>query len=79
LSADAERDLSRLSDRDASRILKAVEKVARDPFGPGLNVKRLHGVASLRLRVGDFRVIYEVDRTARDLLVLRVRARKNAY
>lgn len=44
-----------------------------------MDVKRLTGRAGFRLRVGDWRVIYELDDKVRVLAVEDVRHRREAY
>ena len=57
----AQRQLKRLSPPVARRILAAVEALADDPHPRGDTVERLKGHAALyRLRVGSWRVVYEL-------------------
>lgn len=76
--------------REAKKALKAmprnvrelveskIETLARDPFGAA-NVKKLIGQPGYRLRVGDWRVIYDVDAGRVVVRVLRVAPRGGAY
>ena len=50
----------------------------RDPFGAA-NVKQLVGQPGYRLRVGDWRVIYEVEQGRLLVRVLRIAPRGGAY
>ena len=79
LSTQAAKDLDKLTDDVAARIRAALLDLACDPFRPGLPVKKLQGESTLRLRVGDYRVLYIADRITRLLHVLRIRNRKDAY
>ena len=57
--ASALRELKRLDRKIVPRIITAVEALSSNPFPSG--VKKLHGGEStFRIRIGDFRVIYEV-------------------
>jgi mRNA interferase RelE/StbE len=47
---------------DATRIIVKVAAYARDAQSQSRNIKRLKGRELLRLRVGDFRVIFREDR-----------------
>jgi mRNA interferase RelE/StbE len=59
LSRRAEKQLDRVPDRDADRIMGAILKLADEP--QPRSAKRLSGRAPLsRLRVGEYRVIYSV-------------------
>ncbi|PKO41995.1 MAG: addiction module toxin RelE [Betaproteobacteria bacterium HGW-Betaproteobacteria-3] len=55
-----------------------IEQLASDPFGAS-NVKKLTGREGYRLRVGDWRVIYEVHGDRLVILVLAVAPRGGAY
>lgn len=60
----AEREFRRLPREIQRRFAKAFEALAEEPTRarPGLDVKPLRGVkATWRLRVGDYRGIYEVE------------------
>lgn len=45
----------------ALRIRDKLRGLARDPFAQNANVRRLAGRAGYRLRVGDWRVVYDVE------------------
>lgn len=74
----ARKDLERLSHRIADRILEkstALEKVPR----PAAALK-LKGESNLwRLRVGDYRVIYDIDDSKRIVDVTAIRHRREVY
>ena len=72
----------------ASREYLALEEAARKRVEGGIealrqghgDVRKLRGPRSLyRLRVGDFRVIFERDPKLGKLIVISVRHRKDAY
>ena len=74
----ARRELERLPVRIAEVVLGHIEALQADPRPPG--VKKIHGADDLwRLRVGDYRVIYTIDDTARLVDVSAIRDRKDAY
>jgi len=52
-------------------------RLAENPRLPGS--RKLTGLEGYRLRVGDFRVLYEVDDAAQRVVVYRVMARSDAY
>jgi len=63
--ASAEKEFRRLPREIQRRFAKAFEVLAQEPTRarPGLDIKPLRGVkATWRLRVGDFRGVYEVER-----------------
>ena len=74
----AERELRGIDRQYIPRILEAVETLAENPF-PLQSNKLRGGELSYRLRVGDYRVIYQVDLEKRRIDIYHVRHRKEAY
>lgn len=73
-----EKDLRSLPKSVVSRAMERTESLKTDPF-PRRAVK-LSGVERLyRIRVGDYRIVYEVDTKARQVLIHYVRHRREAY
>ena len=71
--------LNRLDAKLRRRIRAKVALVAEDPTVPNRNLDHLTGMDGYRLRVGDWRVIFELDHEARTLNVRAVRERGSAY
>jgi len=72
------RQLRKLPTRDQRRIVQEIESLADDPRPPG--VKKLVGEDNLwRIRVGDYRVVYEIKNAKLLVLVLRIAHRKDIY
>jgi mRNA interferase RelE/StbE len=60
------------------RIIAAVESLSGNPHQSG--VRKLQGAEhSYRIRVGEYRVIYEITNDAMLVTIVRVRHRKEAY
>ena len=58
----------------------ALDKVAADPTAPNNNLLALRGIPNaFRIRVGDWRVSYTLDREARVMRVFEVAPRGGAY
>ena len=75
--SEALRMLQRMDRKTATRIIDKVEQLAIDPASLANNIKRLKGGDGLmRLRVGDWRVIY---RDGVILVVERIAPRSKAY
>jgi len=53
--------------------------VAEDPFAPQLDIIKLQGRPGYRLRIGDWRVIYEVNKDELVIIVLKIAPRGEAY
>ena len=65
--------------RNVRELVKSkIEALARDPFGAA-NVKQLVGEPGYRLRVGDWRVIYDVDSGRLVVRVLKIGPRGGVY
>ena len=71
----AVRDLRRHSNR-AKLIKRKIDAYALDPTSQANNVKALRG-GGYRLRVGDYRVIFE--ETEDEITVTKIRPRGNVY
>jgi mRNA interferase RelE/StbE len=75
-TAPAERQLRKLDRSVGKRIFEAVEELAEDPFR---RVLRLVNSPYYRLRVGDYRVIIDLQEGKLLVLVLLMGHRKNIY
>jgi mRNA interferase RelE/StbE len=76
-SAHAKRQGDKLPQAIKERIIRAVRRLGKDPFPTG--VRKLAGSDYYRLRVGDYRVIYEVQKDKLIILVIRIGHRKDVY
>ena len=78
LERSAERDLRRLSTDVHERVIGAINGLAVNPRPPGC--RKLAGAQNdWRIRVGDYRVIYEIADAIRIVRVNRVRHRREVY
>lgn len=57
------------------RIVAKIREVAVNPYAPNNNLTKLRGREGYRLRVGDWRVIYELQDDRLVMLVLELGAR----
>ena len=74
----AEKDLKRLATSVRPRIIAAIKNLAIDPRPSGC--RKLVGTKNdWRIRVGDYRVIYEIADAIRVVRVNRVRHRRDVY
>lgn len=74
----AAREYRALTQDVRRRLRPRLDELARDPHAGG--ARKLSGADDLyRLRVGDWRVVYQVRLSERLALVLRVRHRRDAY
>ncbi len=73
------KSLSQLPVNWQKRIVEKIKEVAVDPYGKHNNVTKLQGRDGYRLRIGDWRVIYELHDDRLELWALRVGARGEVY
>jgi mRNA-degrading endonuclease RelE of RelBE toxin-antitoxin system len=64
----AQKQLDRLPPRDFGRVDVALVFMAADPFGGDLERLTKHDRYSFRRRVGDYRILFNVDTAARRVL-----------
>ena len=61
------------------RIVTKIREVAANPYAPNNNLTKLQGRDAYRLRVGGWRVIYELQDDRLVMLVLEVGPRGGTY
>jgi mRNA interferase RelE/StbE len=77
LKASAERELARLPARMHDRIVERLLQLVDEPRPAGS--KKLQGLDAYRIRVGDYRILYEVDDRRRRVTVYSVGHRREVY
>jgi mRNA interferase RelE/StbE len=78
LARQAERDLKKLSVENFRRVISEIQSLATEPRPPGC--RKLTGSRNdYRIRVGSYRVIYEIDDNGVLVRIMRVRHRKEVY
>lgn len=73
----ATKDIARLPRNRRDQIRTRVAALDANPFGP--QVRKLKGMNGYRLRVGNFRVIFTIDKAAGTILVVSAAPRGRAY
>ena len=73
----AEKSLRKLPRHEFERVRDAIRTLGDDPRPVGC--KKLVGRDGWRIRVGRYRVIYEIEDTIRIVLILDVGHRREAY
>ncbi|WP_343089346.1 type II toxin-antitoxin system RelE/ParE family toxin [Methanocalculus natronophilus] len=73
-----EKDIANVPHESVSRILNAVEDLMQNPVPH--SARKLSGSVSLyRIRVGEYRVLYEVCHEKKQVTIVFVRHRRTAY
>jgi mRNA interferase RelE/StbE len=75
LKRSAEKELEDLPARVHDRIVKALLSLQDDPFPR--NARKLHGREGVRIRIGDYRVLYVVNEKEKKVEVISVADRKD--
>ena len=74
----AEKDLRKLSGKVFHRIITHIKSLAENPRPPGC--RKITGTKNdWRIRVGDYRIIYEIGDNAHAVQVMRIRYRREVY
>lgn len=80
IARQAERKLERMQPKMARSIVESLKAIATDPFGRHPNVKPLKGFKdAFRLRRGDWRAVYRIERAAGLMIVEIVETRGQIY
>ena len=73
----ARKDFRGIPKRDAERILKKIKALSKDPRPS--DSKKLTNDGAYRVRIGSYRVVYDIRDQVLLILVLRVGHRKDNY
>lgn len=72
------KDVKKIPAKILQEIYRIIEQLAKNPRGEG--VQKIKGSDNLyRIRVGDYRVIFEIDDKEKTVLIVYIRHRKDAY
>ena len=76
----AAKDFDKLSKAVQSKILDSIELLRINPFAEILQFKKLRGGQNLyRIRVGNYRILYEVKGELLLIVIVRLGYRKDVY
>lgn len=81
LTTAAEKFLHKKADRRLQEKLSGrIDNLAADPFAPNPNATKMKDLEQgYRLRVGDYRIIYEVDSKTQTLVIWKIDHRSSVY
>ena len=77
LPKSVRKELDRLPDEIAKKVLARLAALETDPRPP--DVKKLKGRDAWRIRIGDYRVIYEIHDRVLRILVITIGHRREVY
>ena len=75
----ARKDFEKLPARIRERIVEALTVLSLNPYSELLKVKKLKGAELFRIRLGDYRVVYEVRKKQLVVVVIKVGHRSEVY
>lgn len=75
----AYKSLRRVPRDVVARIRERLDQLAEDPYVQNPNITKLQNRPGYRLRVGDWRVIYDVQEGELIILVLKIGSRGGVY
>jgi mRNA interferase RelE/StbE len=78
-TAPALRELRKLDKPIARRVLTAITKLGGDPRPPGVRALTGQPSGTMRLRIGDYRVVYVVQDDLILVTVVRIAHRREVY
>ena len=78
LSNTAFKALKKIPTNDVNKILKIIHQFEKEPF-PNGSIKLVGEDATYRVRIGDYRIIYEINNKILLILVLKIGHRKEIY
>jgi len=79
IKRQAKKKLQSLSRPDRFRIAEKIERLGENPDDPALDVKKLTGQPFYRLRIGQWRVIFDRQDTLKIIAIETLKPRGDAY
>lgn len=73
----AEKELHRLDKRLSKRLLKKIRKLGENPYGQ--DSQKLAGGKGYRIRLGDYRLIYIIDKSNKLVTIIKIGHRREIY
>lgn len=77
----ADKTLRSLQSKQRERIAETIQRLGYNPDDASLDIKRLinHEIAGYRLRVGDYRVLFNRDDEIKVIAIERIAHRQEVY
>jgi mRNA interferase RelE/StbE len=76
----SQKEFEKLPKNIQTKTLDALHVLARNPYSDLLRVKRLKGAQALyRIRIGDYRIVYDIRADILVILVIKIGHRSDVY
>jgi len=76
----AKKEFDHLPSKIKERITEALKFLSQNPFSDLLRTKKIKGADHLyRIRIGDYRLVYEIQKMRLLILVIKIGHRKEIY
>jgi len=79
ISPEAQKTIKKLDKTLSGRIVKRLEELAQGPFNPPISRQMETMPESRYSRVGDWRIIYQVEEEKQTINISAIRPRSRAY
>jgi mRNA interferase RelE/StbE len=73
----AAKEIADLPKADCRRVVAKIQLLARDPRPQGC--EKLSGAEKYRVRQGDYRILYEIDDSAKAVTIVKIGHRREIY
>lgn len=73
----AEKELLGLDKRLTKKILEKIKMLSKNPYGE--NSQKLAGGKGYRIRLGDYRIVYIIDKAQKRVTIIKIGHRRDIY
>ncbi|GAB6888902.1 type II toxin-antitoxin system RelE/ParE family toxin [Desulfothermus okinawensis JCM 13304] len=73
------KDLRKISPQNLNRIREGIEELSNFPNLSQIKHLKNHYLADYRLRIGDYRILFDVNWEKKEIYILKIGHRKNIY
>ncbi|MBU1299239.1 MAG: type II toxin-antitoxin system RelE/ParE family toxin [Bacteroidetes bacterium] len=77
IKPSAKRDLNSLPDKEVEQIVRRIVQLINNPRPFG--IQKLTDEEGYRIRIGKYRVLFEIDDKKKNILIFRIKHRKEVY
>jgi len=74
-----QKDIKNIDSKTKEKIKKSIEKLKDFPNITNIKSLKSHPLADYRLRVGDYRILFDVDWENKKIFILKIGHRKDIY